>query len=320
MSSQWNHQQEKIMKLMLSLVCLLQGVSSLRLDCPTFAELGSSTHLICFETQSNMSLVSWTRPDNALASICNGLGCDGRDGYTVSRNSSHSKLKILEVGEKDIGTWTCSTRIRLQCTVEGYKTPSCDITNDNDANMLALNDQLVLLVNIDDYYCSRGSSFTLQIGNVTETSFGTDGNITDKTFVVNLNVMERHFGSVELAFLCHNKHIPLRCTGLREIVHKRQMKEVTADPRSRPSTSFRAMVGAVVAGSVAVTINIVLVVVLVKMKQSKRSQQPETHSGRNVYDSPNDVDGQTDETSGHEYNTLYLTPVEGGNIYNVIST
>ncbi|XP_048253992.1 uncharacterized protein LOC125381474 [Haliotis rufescens] len=185
--------------------------------------------------------------------------------------------------------------------MEGYKTPSCNITNDNDADMLPLNDQLVLLVIIADYYCSRGSSFTLQIGNVTETLFGTDGNRTDKTFVVSLNVTERHFGSVELAFLCHYKHIPLTCTGLREIVHKQQMEEVMADVRIRESISIGATVGAVVAGSVTVTVNIVLVVVLVKIKQSKR---PETHSGRNVYDSPNDVDGQTDETSGHEYNTL----------------
>ncbi|XP_048254113.1 uncharacterized protein LOC124149691 [Haliotis rufescens] len=91
--------------------------------------------------------------------------------------------------------------------------------------MLALNDQLVLLVNIADYYCSRGSNFTLQIGNVTETSFGTDGNITDTTFVVNLNITERHFVSVELAFLCLNKDIPLTCTGLREIVHRTRAQD-----------------------------------------------------------------------------------------------
>ncbi|XP_046377389.2 uncharacterized protein LOC124149693 [Haliotis rufescens] len=317
MSSQWNYQQEKIMKLLLSLVCLLQGVSSLKVDCPTFAELGSSTRLICFDILSNKSLVSWTRHDNELVSNCNRYGCDGLEGYTVSRDSSHSELKILEVGEKDIGTWTCKSRNGSQCKMEGYKTPSCNITYDADADMLALNDQLVLLVNIDDYYCSRGSSFTLQIGDVTETLLGTDGNRTDKTLVVNLNVTERRFGSVELAFLCHYKHIPLTCTGLREIVDKRQMEEVMADVRIRASISIGATVGAAVAGSVAVTINIVLVVVLVQIKQSKR---PETHSGRNVYDSPNDVDGQTDETSGHEYNTLYLTPVEGDNIYNVIST
>ncbi|XP_071095935.1 uncharacterized protein [Haliotis cracherodii] len=270
MSSQWTHQHEKIMKLMLSLVCLLRGVSSLMLDCPKSAELGSSVRFICFEAHSSMTLVSWTKPDNALASTCNRLGCGGSDGYTVSRNSSHSELKILEVGEKDIGTWTCSTSTGSgsQCKMEGYKTPSCNITNDTDANMLALSDPLVLSVNIYDYYCSRGSSFTLQIGDVTETSFGTDGNITDKIFVINLNVTERHFGSVELAFLCHNKHIPLTCTGLREIVHRTQdqgQATTTASVILTPIT-----IAAVAAGGILLIIIISIPVSCCCAKQQKQ--------------------------------------------------
>ncbi|XP_046377390.2 uncharacterized protein LOC124149694 [Haliotis rufescens] len=95
--------------------------------------------------------------------------------------------------------------------------------------------------------------------------------------------------------------------------------KMTADKDASISTSITTV--AIVAGSVAVAIIVVLVIFLVRMKQSKRTEQPEKHSDENVYDSPYDVVGQTDETSGHENNTLYLTPVQGDKSFcDVISS
>ncbi|XP_067660760.1 uncharacterized protein [Haliotis asinina] len=219
--TEMSDQHKRGMKFAIVLVCLLQGVRSLQSHCPYIVELGSSTRLLCYKTQANISSVSWTRPDGVLASNCISLGCDNQDGYAIGRNSSHSEIKILRMDVEDIGSWTCSTSSGTSgCSVEAYKSPSCNITKDNDCSMVTLTDQLVLWVDIADGYCSGTSTFTLQVGDVTEKVFTTEGNISSKRVPVTLNVTERHYGPLEVTFLCLKKRNNLRCIGLKEIDKK----------------------------------------------------------------------------------------------------
>ncbi|XP_048254116.1 uncharacterized protein LOC124149688 isoform X2 [Haliotis rufescens] len=180
--------------------------------------------------------------------------------------------------------------------------PSCDILSNRSAEEVT--------VRVQDYHCSDSIELYLKTGHLTGRLLNVQRTATPVgMFEITVNVATSLAETKKLVFVCGNTSWDIAC-----------QEQVTADSRRGGSITSAVVVGAVVAGSVAVTIIFVLVVVLVKMKQSKRTQKPETHSGRNVYDSPNDVDGQTDETAGHEYTTLNRTPIEGGSIYNVISS
>ncbi|XP_048254523.1 uncharacterized protein LOC124126192 isoform X2 [Haliotis rufescens] len=175
--------------------------------------------------------------------------------------------------------------------------PSCDILSSRAAEKVT--------VRVQDYHCSDSIELYLKTGNVTGRLLNTSRtNTTVGMFEITVNVTASLVGTKTLVFVCGNTSWEIAC-------------QVKAAKESNGSNSSVVIIGAVVAGSVFVIIIVMLVLMLVKMKQS---QQPETQSDRNVYDSPNDVDGRTDETAGHEYNTLYRTPFEGDSIYNVISS
>ncbi|XP_071095930.1 uncharacterized protein [Haliotis cracherodii] len=169
--------------------------------------------------------------------------------------------------------------------------PSCDILSSRSAEEVT--------VRVQDYHCSDSIELYLKTRNVTGRLLNTSLiNTTGGMIEITVNVTTSLEESKKLVFVCGNTSWEIACP-------------VKAAKESNGSNSSVVIIGAVVVGSVFVIIIVMLVLMLVKMKQS---QQPETHSDRNVYDSPNDVDGRTDETSGHEYNTLNRTPIEGGSI------
>ncbi|XP_071095929.1 uncharacterized protein [Haliotis cracherodii] len=193
--------------------------------------------------------------------------------------------------QKDI---SCSGIQSLMPTLS--EPPSCEILSSRAAEEVT--------VRVQDYHCSDSIQLYLKTRNVTGRLLNTSLiNTTGGMFEITVNVTTSLEESKKLVFVCGNTSWEIACP-------------VKAAKESNGSNSSVVIIGAVVAGSVFVIIIVMLVLILVKMKQT---QQPETHSDRNVYEMC-DVDGRTDETAGHEYNTLNLTPIEGGSIYNVISS
>ncbi|XP_071095720.1 uncharacterized protein [Haliotis cracherodii] len=175
--------------------------------------------------------------------------------------------------------------------------PSCDILSSRTAEEVT--------VRVQDYHCSDSIELYLKTGNFTGRLLNISRiNTTVDMIEITANVTTSLVETKTLVFVCGKTSWEIAC-------------QVKAEKESNGSNSSVVIIGAVVAGSVFAIIIVMLVLMLVKMKQS---QQPGTQSDRNVYDSPNDVGGRTDETSGHEYNTLYRTSFEGSSIYNVISS
>ncbi|XP_046555319.1 uncharacterized protein LOC124264621 [Haliotis rubra] len=158
-------------------------------------------------------------------------------------------------------------------------------------------ERVLLGVNIKGYYCSELAQVNMSTGdNVTEYPNETVTNITDKTVRIDVNTTDASIGT-ELTFTCGDQRWNMSCN--------QDNSEVLEDKATSNKTSMVAIVG-VVAGIVIVTVIITLVVFLVKMKKLKREEQPDNH----VFDSPDDVTRETNDTSGHEYNALYLTALE----------
>ncbi|XP_071095313.1 uncharacterized protein [Haliotis cracherodii] len=253
------------MKLEFILVSLLQGVSSSQLDCPNVVELGSSARLLWSETQTNISSISWTNPDGVLAGNCISNGCENTNGYTVERNTTRSELNILKVGFKDIGAWTCATpSSKSQCTVEGYKIPTCNITSNNRTDELSLHEPLFLTVDIRGYNCSTAFNFSVQTGAVTKLLPTSVPDVSDYITPTSLTVTEAHLGGVRLIFRCHTEQWNLTCDGVTQLI---KSNDAGASNNVDIGTEQTTIIVAVSSSLVLIMVVVVVVVFLIYRKQ-----------------------------------------------------
>ncbi|XP_048242935.1 uncharacterized protein LOC125375926 [Haliotis rufescens] len=160
---------------------------------------------------------------NAPQCIAENKYCTPVKGYNASVvNATYSRLRILSIQPYHAGRWTCKIipdGPSASCNLVTTKTPTCNISSDNDTDALAKYQELSLTVDIRDYFCSAISNFALQTGNVTtplpiaEHVTRIISNITAATF----NVTNSHLGIVGLIYNCHNKQWDITCHGVTEL-------------------------------------------------------------------------------------------------------
>ncbi|XP_071094566.1 uncharacterized protein [Haliotis cracherodii] len=197
---------------------------TVRLLCPDISYLGVSAQLTCLTSEPFTNHI-YAGPGNLKAPTCETSlsGCTTVKGFNASIiNATHTDLRIVNVEQPHAGTWTCedgASSESASCNLQVAKTPTCSITSQEDTDVLAQYQALTLTVDMQDYYCSKALTFSLQTGNVTTLLMEADSvaSVTHNTSSVTLNVTDSHLGIVGLMFSCHNSQWNLTCDGVTEL-------------------------------------------------------------------------------------------------------
>ncbi|XP_067676645.1 uncharacterized protein [Haliotis asinina] len=190
---------------------------------------------------------------------------------SVTDNTSSVTLNVTDSHLGKVGLlFRCdSSQWSIECagvTKFGYqKKPECNITSDNDTEVLTLHEEVTLTVDVTAYYdirgsyCSVDSNFTLQTGDVSQLLHAGDRGLSPITF----NVTETHLGGVRLLFNCQVQHWNLCCGGVTRLNNKRK-------PVDQVATSSVLIISASVVGSLVLIVVVAIVIVFVVKRKVNR--------------------------------------------------
>ncbi|XP_067676925.1 uncharacterized protein [Haliotis asinina] len=174
---------------------------------------------------------------------------------SVTDKTSSVTLNVTDSHLGKVGlVFRCdSSQLSIECagvTKFAPKKPECNITSDNDTEVLTLDEEVTLTVDVTAYYdirgsyCSADSNFTLQTGDVSQLLHAGDQGLSPITF----NVTETHLGGVRLVFNCQVQHWNLSCGGVTRL--------------NNIATSSVLIISASVVGSLVLIVVIVIVFVV----------------------------------------------------------
>ncbi|XP_067675207.1 uncharacterized protein [Haliotis asinina] len=197
---------------------------------------------------------------------------------SVTDNSSSVTLNVTDSHLGKVGlVFRCdSSQWSIECagvTKFAPKRPECNITSDNDTEVLTLHEEVTLTVDVTAYYdiqgsyCSADSNFTLQTGDVSQLLHAGDQGLLPITF----NVTETHLGGVRLVFNCQVQHWNLSCGGVTRLNNKRK-------PRDQVATSSVLIISASVVGSLVLIVVAIVIVFVVKRKVNRIKQRSSVQS------------------------------------------
>ncbi|XP_067676972.1 uncharacterized protein [Haliotis asinina] len=189
---------------------------------------------------------------------------DNTSSVTLNVTDSHLG-KVGLVFRCDSSQWT------IECagvTKFAPKKPECNITSDNDTEVLTLHEEVTLTVDVTAYYdirgsyCSADSNFTLQTGDVSQLLHAGDQGLSPITF----NVTETHLGGVRLVFNCQVQHWNLSCGGVTRLNNNEK-------PLDQVATSSVLIISASVVGSLVLIVVVAIVIVFVVKRKVNRIKQ-----------------------------------------------